>query len=437
MVVAQPMQAREGAGAAPGSVGLTIAPGEATVAAGGALELTALIYNMGSTSDHYLLDVAGVPPGWASIDAPFFSLAAGGLQRVAVTVRPPVAAAPTPAGAPLRLTVRASADGNLAMPGLVSVALTVRGPERATMELDRAEATGAEATFRATFYNPTAAPAPVALAVDDGGAGLRVRIAPDEALLIPPGERATLTVLVRPPRRAPAAPRAGRAARLRSHLARPGRARSRHGRPRRPRLLPARALHVCAGLGRARPGRRHRRGQRYRPGPRRGRELSCALAVGAPLALAAAAAVAVVTLRGMGAPARARHTASAPAHPGAAATPTPPVPTAAPEASVLLRLPAIQGFTLRHDRPGQPYRLAWGTRGALQVTLDGRPVKPTGHYVLRGTRRTRTYLLVAANDVGRVAARVRIVVPPICIRLTLRGRAQGAIDRYWASFYGG
>jgi len=25
----------------------------------------------------------------------------------------------------------------------------------------------------------------------------------------------------------------------------------------------------------------------------------------------------------------------------------------------------------------------------------------------------------------------------ICIRLTLRGRAQGAIDRYWASFYGG
>jgi len=208
MVVAQPMQAREGAGAAPGSVGLTIAPGEATVAAGGALELTALIYNMGSTSDHYLLDVAGVPPGWASIDAPFFSLAAGGLQRVAVTVRPPVAAAPTPAGAPLRLTVRASADGNLAMPGLVSVALTVRGPERATMELDRAEATGAEATFRATFYNPTAAPAPVALAVDDGGAGLRVRIAPDEALLIPPGERATLTVLVRRPRRAPAAPRA-------------------------------------------------------------------------------------------------------------------------------------------------------------------------------------------------------------------------------------
>jgi len=208
MVVAQPMQAREGAGAAPGSVGLTIAPGEATVAASGALELTALIYNMGSTSDHYLLDVAGVPPGWASIDAPFFSLAAGGLQRVAVTVRPPVATAPTPAGAPLRLTVRASADGNLAMPGLVSVALTVRGPQRATMELDRAEATGAEATFRATFHNPTAAPAPVALAVDDGGAGLRVRIAPDEALLIPPGERATLTVLVRPPRRAPAAPRA-------------------------------------------------------------------------------------------------------------------------------------------------------------------------------------------------------------------------------------
>jgi hypothetical protein len=410
MVVAQPMQAREGAGAAPGSVGLTIAPGEATVAASGALELTALIYNMGSTSDHYLLDVAGVPPGWASIDAPFFSLAAGGLQRVAVTVRPPVATAPTPAGAPLRLTVRASADGNLAMPGLVSVALTVRGPQRATMELDRAEATGAEATFRATFHNPTAAPAPVALAVDDGGAGLRVRIAPDEALLIPPGERATLTVLVRPPRRAPAAPRAydltlraldarGPDTGAPADLASSRRARFMYA-PDWGALVPSADIDADSVID---------------PAPRHGRELSRALAAGAPLALAAAVAVAVVALRGMGAPARARHTASAPAHPGIAATPTPPVPTAAPEASVLLRLPAIQGFTLRHDRPGQPYRLAWGTRGALRVTLDGRPVKPTGHYVLRGTRRTRTYLLVAANDVGRVAARVRIVVPPAAL----------------------
>jgi len=76
----------------------------------------------------------------------------------------------------------------------------------------------------------------------------------------------------------------------------------------------------------------------------------------------------------------------------------------------VLRLPVVKGLTLRYDRPGQPYRLAWGTRGARRVTLDGRRVAVNGHFVLRRPLRSHPYALVAVNDVGQVTARVRIVV---------------------------
>ncbi len=431
MVVAQPlqpMQGWEGEGAAPEPVRLAIMPAEATVAAGGAVELAVLIHNAGSASDHYLLDIAGVPAGWATIDAPFFSLAAGGMQRVAVTVRPPASAAPTPSGAPLRLTVRATADGALAMPGLTSAALAVRAPERAVMELDRVAAAGPEAIFHVTFHNPTSTPAPVALVVDDGGAGLRVRIAPDDALQVPPRGQAPLTVRVRPPRRAPLSPRVYD--------------------------LVFRALDVRAPAPEDAIPPQHARftyvpqlapGQdddSLDPAPRHRRELSLALVIGAPVALAVA--VAATALHGLTTPTSHRtattvwrdypapvHTATqhsavlagAPtvsgrgatgAGPTSPATPTILTATPAPSvssASVTLHLPVIGGFTLRHDRPGQPYRLSWGTHGALRVTLDGRQAALTGHYVLRGTLRTRTYLLAAVNDVGWVTARVRVVVP--------------------------
>jgi len=79
-------------------------------------------------------------------------------------------------------------------------------------------------------------------------------------------------------------------------------------------------------------------------------------------------------------------------------------------APLVVRLPVVKGVTLRHDRPGQPYRLAWGTHGAWRVTLDGRRVAVNGHVVLWRPLRSHPYALVAVHDVGQVTVRVRIVV---------------------------
>jgi len=86
---------------------------------------------------------------------------------------------------------------------------------------------------------------------------------------------------------------------------------------------------------------------------------------------------------------------------------------AAAATPVSLAPPTIQGFTLRHDRGGGRYRLVWGVRGARTVTLDGRAILAQGHYVAPVPIRGHTYRLVANNDVGRVEARVVVVVPTV------------------------
>jgi len=80
---------------------------------------------------------------------------------------------------------------------------------------------------------------------------------------------------------------------------------------------------------------------------------------------------------------------------------------------VTLRAPSITTFEVRHDRSGQRYRLVWGTRAALHVTLDGRLVGKQGHVLPPLPLRSHTYILAAVNDVGRVTARVDVVVPAV------------------------
>ncbi len=383
-------------------VRLALEPVEATVETGGEVTFAALVRNTGALADHYIVDVAGVPADWRRIDAPFFSLGAGGVQWVMIAVRPPIAAPESVE--PLRLTVRATADSDLAAPSVAAASLTVRRPHRVTMELASAEAAGPEAAFLVTFANPLDVPAPIALLVDDGGAGLRVRIAPDEALLAPPRATVTLTVRVRPPRTAPAGPRAydltfvGRDVAA-DDAADP--ALTRHGRFMYIPPLPAAPPEDVYGAV-LRHGRR---------------EASFALFVGAPLLLVAGVVAGVAVHSSHRTPearSAARHPAvTVPALPvatGRSSRRTGQSALGSAVAPIVLRLPVVRGFTLRHDRPGQPYRLAWGTHGARHVTLDGQRVAAYGHFVLRRPLRSHTYALVAVNDVGQVTVRVRIVV---------------------------
>jgi len=387
-------------------VRLALEPVEATVETGGEVTFAALVHNTGALADHYIVDVAGVPADWCRIDAPFFSLGAGGVQWVMIAVRPPIAVPESVE--PLRLTVRATADSDLAAPSVAAASLTVRTPQRVTMELASAEAAGPEATFLVTFANPLDAPAPIALLVDDGGAGLRVRIAPDEAVLAPPRATVTLTVRVRVPRKAPSGPRAYDLIFVGRDVAADDAvdpALTRHGRFMYIPPLPAAPPEDVYGAV-----------------PRHGRrEASLALFVGAPVLLVAGVVVGVA-VHSSHRTLEARSAARRPAVTGSSRRTGQSAlgPAAAP---IVLRLPVVKNFTLRHDRPGQPYRLAWGTHGARRVTLDGRRVAAYGHFVLRRPLRSHTYALVAVNDVGQVTVRVRIVVtaapPPVSGSYTL------------------
>lgn len=166
------------------AVRLTVALDEAAVVAGGELALAATVHNTGDAPARCALDLSGAPAAWCVVDEPSVALGPGERRLLSVTVRPPVTVVPGAAGAgssPWRLTLRATPDGDAPVPAVAHVALMVGAPAQLSLELAPAEAEGCEATFRATFVNPTAAPAALALLVDDGAegaTGLRVRVEP-------------------------------------------------------------------------------------------------------------------------------------------------------------------------------------------------------------------------------------------------------------------
>lgn len=453
-------------------VRVMVAPAEAAVKAGGELALEVLVHNVDTAAESYLVDVAGAPAAWIAVDAPYFSLEAGGLQRVTVTIRPPELAPPTEE--PLRLIVRVTPNGNFMHPGLAAAQLAVRAADHVAMDIPVAGLAGPEGTFRPILINPTDARIAVALHVEDGGAGLRVHVEPQGVVSLPPHGQVALTVRVRPPRKAPTTPHT-------YHLALCAQAVRKHDGANASLAHQVRFIYIPRHTG-AKQDARDVPFAAPRNHKRRPRRL---LLAGAPLLLGAVTVAGAV--HALGAPSYLRHTGlfatahavptSAPPrsgshrsrttyakrplgapgriairpytsrHGGAGKTPalpagahatrTPegagpsappilpasgafdgivaaprtPTPATRGVTSAVLSPPTIEGFTLRHDRLEQPYRLAWGVRDAQRVTLDGRPVPAQGHDILRAPLHTHTYLLIAGNEVGQVTARVRIIVP--------------------------
>jgi hypothetical protein len=78
--------------------------------------------------------------------------------------------------------------------------------------------------------------------------------------------------------------------------------------------------------------------------------------------------------------------------------------------TAILRLPSIQQFTLLHPHQGSLFTLAWRTQNARVVTLNSRPVAPTGRQPLGSPVRKSTYILVARNPMGQVEARLAVAV---------------------------
>jgi len=454
------------------AVRLTVALDEAAVVAGGELALAATVHNTGDAPARCALDLSGAPAAWCVVDEPSVALGPGERCLLSVTVRPPVTVAPGAAGAgssPWRLTLRATPDGDAPVPAVAHVALMVGAPAQLSLEFAPAEAEGREATFRATFVNPTAAPAALALLVDDGAegaTGLRVRVEPGGTVLVGPGERATVTARVAPPRAAPSGPRTydltlrgqdvGALDDTSPYLTRRARfsyvphggvgggsgARPLEGEtvpasrpPRRVLLLIPLLLLPLLVLGIARV-------VTSRPATRPESTVVAAalpaierfaagtdLRTRAPILRWRVVGATATTLDGVAvAPVSSKALAAIPGGGGALVAAqthllratnrqgtvigivTAPAAAATP---VSLAPPTIQGFTLRHDRGGGRYRLVWGVRDARTVTLDGRAVLAQGHYVAPVPIRGHTYRLVANSDVGRVEARVVVVVSTV------------------------
>ena len=190
------------------TVALTVTPDAATVAAGGVVTLVALARNAASETAHCTLDVSGAPANWITVDEPSFTLDSGGQRLVPITVHPPVTA---PAGARSaqglpRLVVRLTPDDSSIALAEASVSLLVGAPNQLGLELALPLVEGREATFHATFVNPTDAPAALALLVTGMGAHTheaapRVRMEPEGTVLVPPHERVTVRARVLPPAR--------------------------------------------------------------------------------------------------------------------------------------------------------------------------------------------------------------------------------------------
>jgi len=437
------------------TVALTVTPDAAAVAAGGEVTLVALVRNAGAEAARCTLDVSGAPAGWIAVDEPSFTLDAGGRRLVPITVRPSVVtpAAARPSTDPLRLVVRVAPDDGAIAPAEASVSLLVGAPDQLGLELASPLVEGREATFHATFVNPTNAPAALALLVTGVGAHAaapRVRVEPEGTVLVPPHERVTVRARVLPStREAPTTsytynlefrgqdvgalnntspylirharfvymPQGGSPPAPVSRDVMPAPTR---GMSRRTLLLLPLVLLLLAGLAAAwmERGTFSARGAvslpviaRFtaRAGARTGVTTLTWQVTGA----------ATTTLDGIPVTAASRsldvsHTVTA-MHllraTNQAGTVLGVVTTASPAATpASLRAPSIGTFELRQKGSNAPYRLAWLTHNASRVTLDGIRVPSRGHWWLTAPIHTATHYLVASNAVGQITARVDVVV---------------------------
>lgn len=78
--------------------------------------------------------------------------------------------------------------------------------------------------------------------------------------------------------------------------------------------------------------------------------------------------------------------------------------------TVVLNLPSIPLFTLRHPHEGTPYSLVWRTTNAVSATLNGVAVSTSGSQVLHPPLSSKRYILLVRNQSGQVRGQVEVVV---------------------------
>jgi hypothetical protein len=178
------------------AVRLTVVPEAAQVALGEQLSLALTVRHTGRSSAHYRLDVSGIPADWYTLDRPYVALQPATSARVLLTVHPP--ARPVSLAGRYTLTVHVRAAEEPDLQTATAVALMVSTGEL-DMDVQPAEVEGPEATFRITFVNRSPTPIPIRLSASGQEDRLRVRIEPEDSVIVPAGGAADpITVHVAP-----------------------------------------------------------------------------------------------------------------------------------------------------------------------------------------------------------------------------------------------
>jgi hypothetical protein len=166
-------------------VHLTVAPEAATVEIGGQLILPLTVHNASSRATHFRLEVRGIPPDWYDLDQPRAALAPFASERVHLTVHPAGGAATVVGN--YALTVQITAEDAPTSYASAVVALTVGSGAWLDMGVQQAEVEGREATLHITSVNRSPTPTPVRLARPDQEDRLRVRVAPEDTVIVRAG----------------------------------------------------------------------------------------------------------------------------------------------------------------------------------------------------------------------------------------------------------
>ena len=389
---------------------------------GGSRRILLTVTNSSEIVDQYKLSLSGLDEDWYTLVPPSVSLFPGASGRVELTLSPPVGRAGRAGNYPFSVQATSSSDPHLSTSGDSVLRITALG--KAGMEVRPLRATGHRASFRVIWKNPSNGPVNIELATRDAEDGLRMFINPVGSVPVPAGEERTVRVTVQPRRRETVgAPHAYELEFLglrpgTEELLEPGL--KRFGQytyvpPVRALALPPwfRRLPIWAliallllllavlFLG--------------------GRKVGSVVANSAkPTATLTAIATATIP----------KPTATTAPTTGSTLVPPPrvgsfgvqvnpkggaslltPTVTAAPTtASMLIPPPRVGSFGVQVNPEGGA-SLGWTVQGATQVTLDGKPVGPTGQLPIKVVK-ARIFVLSASDVEGTVSRLLQVVPPP-------------------------
>ena len=388
-------------------VQLTVAPDPAQVAPGALLPIALSVHNTTRDALRGRIVARGLEGGWSELSTPL-TVASDATVGATLALRP---------DASLReghypLTVAVMAEDDRTVYATTTVDLRVGDDVTVVMDVQPAEVEGPSGAFLVTAYNGTRWISAIELTVRDrDGGALNVSITPRDLLVVLPGAAVTAQARVTPAREAREEPDTAA------------------------RVYEIEVLGLQTGQSASQSGPSLRREVRfvYAPrsgGARAGRMVGLPLlSRGAALWIAAsgvllalllvigtrvfagggfAAAPAATPTRTV---AHMRTATTTPAGRGiaGAASPTP-RPTATAVATSTPAAPRIGQFTLAQRRHDAPYLLVWRTSHGTTVTLNGKPVAPSGQRKLAWPLKDATYRLVAGTGTRRTTRQLQVTV---------------------------